>query len=226
MWEDLPLRAPANRTRYEHGGTRDGPPAARGGRERRTDAGGGPHRPGRRRVRPAGDRARRGHPDRGRGHPPGPLARRQPERRAQGAGGLLLRRGRDAAHAGPARGPEGGPGHPARHRRGHPGHQRPGLPARGRRGRGRPAGDGAARAVRGDDRAGRLRAAHRPVLLRGLPAPGQGPAGQALRRASRRRPYPGLLRGRPPGGRHSGRARRLARRGPPGGGMPRAHQDP
>jgi hypothetical protein len=219
MWETTAK----NGTRDRHAGTRDRPGTGRAGRERRADTGGGPHRPARRRIRPAGDRTRRGHPDRGRGHPPGPLARGQPEHRAQGAGGLLLRRGRDAAHAGPAR---GGPGHPAHHRRGHPGHQRPGLPAGGRRGRGRAAGDGAARAVGGDDRAGRLRAAHRPVLLRGLPAPGQGPAGQPVRRARRRRPHPGLLRVRPQGGRHAGRARRLARRGPPGGGVPRAHQDP
>jgi 16S rRNA (cytidine1402-2'-O)-methyltransferase len=52
------------------------------------------------------------------------------------------------------------------------------------------------------------------------------PAGHPLRRARRRPPHPGLLRGRPQGGRHAGRARRLARRGSPGGGVPRAHQDP
>ncbi len=225
MCADSSAKNEKNRTRYGHAGTRDSQDAARARRGRRADAGGGPDRPGGRRVRPADDRARRGHPDRGRGHAPGPLARRQPERRAQGARRLLLRRGRDAAHACPARGPEGGPGHPAHHRRGHPGHQRSGLPARRRRSRGGPAGDGAARSVRGDDRAGRLRAAHRQVLLRGIPAPGQGPAEQPFRGTGRRQPDPGLLRGRPAAGQHADRAGRLARRGSPGGGLPRAHQD-
>ena len=193
---------------------------------RRADAGRGAHRPGRRRLGPAGGRARPGQPDRGRGHPPGALAGLEPEHRAQGPGRLLLRRGRGAPHRRTARRAAGRPGHPARHRRGHPGDQRSRLPARLGRGRGRPAGDRPAGPVGGDDRAGRLRAAHRPVQLRGVPAARPGRAGQALRRAGRRPPHPGLLRGRPQAGGDAGRAGRLARRGPAGRGVPRAHQDP
>ena len=80
---------------------------------------------------------------------------------------------------------------------GMPGHQRSRLPAGGRRRGGGPAGDGAARAVGGHDRAGGFRAAHRPVLLRGIPAPAAGGAPAAVRRAGRRPPHPGLLRVRP-----------------------------
>ena len=72
-----------------------------------------------------------------------------------------------------------GPGRAAGVRRGHAHDQRSRVPAGGGRGRrGRP-DQGAARAVRGDRRAGRVRPAHRPVLLRGVPAaprPASGPA--------------------------------------------------
>ncbi len=64
----------------------------------------------------------------------------------------------------------------------------------------------------------------RVTALPGAPRPGR--AGQALRRAGRGPPLPGLLRVRPQAGGDAGRARRLARRGPPGRGVPRAHQDP
>ena len=60
----------------------------------------------------------------------------------------------------------------------------------------------------------------------GFPPRGPGRAGPALRRAGRGPPYPGLLRGRTQAGRDAGRAGRLARRGPAGRGVPRAHQDP
>ena len=213
-------------TRYGHVGFGGRPGAGRGGRGRRADAGRGPHRPGRGRVLAAGGRTRRGYPDRGRGHPPRALAGVEPEHRAQGARRLLLRRRRGAPHGRTARRAQGGPGHPARHRRGHPGDQRSRLPARRGRGRGRPAGDRPAGPVGGDDRAGRLRAAYRQVQLRGVSASRPGRTGQALRRAGRRPPHPGLLRVRPQAGDDAGRARRLPRRGPPGRGMPRAHQDP
>ena len=55
-------------------------------------------------------------------------------------------------------------------RRGDAGDLRPGLPADPHLHRSRPGGRGAARALGGDDRAGRLRAARRPLALRGLPA--------------------------------------------------------
>ena len=196
------------------------------GRWRRADAGRGSHRPGRGRLRAAGGRTDPGHPDRGRGYPPGALAGLEPEYRAHRPDRLLLRRRRGTPHRRTSRRAPGRPGHPARHRRGHAGDQRSRLPARLGRRRGRPARDRPAGPVRGDDRAGRLRAAHRPVQLRGVPAARPGRAGQALRRAGRRPPHPGLLRGRPLAGGHAGRARRVARRGPPGRGMPRADQDP
>jgi len=195
-------------------------------RRRRSDAGRGPHRPGGGRVSAAGGRAGPGEAHRGRGHPPAALAGGEPERRAAGPRGLLLRRGRGAPGRRAARRAAGGPGCAAGHRRGYPGDQRSRLPAgRGGRGGGHQ-GDGAAWTFRGNHRAGRVRAAHRQVLLRGVSAPAPGRAGQALRRARRRPPHPGLLRVRPQAGEHAGRALLLARRGPAGGGVPRAHQDP
>src|SRR5690242_8620369 len=64
------------------------------------------------------------------------------------------------------------------------------------------------------------------LAVSGLPAARPGRAGPALHRAGRRPPYPGLLRGRTQAGHDAGRAGRLARRGPSGRGVPRAHQDP
>src|SRR5580704_719831 len=61
-------------------------------------------------------------------------------------------------------------------------------------------------------------------LVAAAAARGRAPA--ALRRTGRGPPHPGLLRVRPQGGADADRARGLARRGPPGGGVPRADQDP
>ena len=102
--------------------------------------------------------------------------------------------------------PAGRPGRAAGHRCGHARHQRSGLPAGGGGRGGWPAGDRAARAVRGDHRAGRLRAAHRPVLLRGVPAPQAGGAPAPVRRAGRRPAHPGLLRVGPQAGGDAGRS--------------------
>ncbi len=68
--------------------------------------------------------------------------------------------------------------------------------------------------------------AHRPVLLRGVPAPQGRRAGPPLRRAGRRATDPGLLRVRQAGRGHPGRAGRGVRARTAGGGLPRADQDP
>ena len=60
----------------------------------------------------------------------------------------------------------------------------------------------------------------------GFPPRGQGERARRFAELAERPAHPGLLRGRPQAGRDAGRARRLARRGPPGRGVPRAHQDP
>ena len=78
--------------------------------------------------------------------------------------------------------------------------------------------------VGGAGRPGDQRAPHRPVLLRGIPAPfGPGPpqpAGAAGRRDADHR----ALRGARPGGGHLGRPGRVVRWRPAGGGGPGADQ--
>ena len=75
----------------------------------------------------------------------------------------------------------------------------PGLPAGRAGGRGAASGHGPARTVRGAHRAGPVRAAGRPVLLRGLPAAQGGRAGRRrLRRAGSGAAHDGLLRGAAP----------------------------
>ena len=86
-------------------------------------------------------------------------------------GRLLLRGQRGAPYARAGRRLlAGGATVAAGHRRRHAQRVRPRLPAGPRGGRGGRAGDRRARAVRGHHRAGAVRPAVRPVLLRGLPA--------------------------------------------------------
>ena len=89
---------------------------------------------------------------------------------------------------------------------------------RGAAGRGRP------RPQRRPGRAGGQRAAHRPVLLRGVPAPPARPARPAPGRAGRRAPDDGVLRGPAPGPGHPGGDGGGLRARPGRGGRPRAHQ--
>ena len=115
-----------------------------------------------------------------------------------GPGRLLLRRQRGRPDHGAA-GRTGGrrPGGGGHRRRDAVG-VRPGLPAGGRGGRAGHPGHRGARPVGGADRAGRVRAAGGPVLLRGVPAAaGRGartPAGRPGRRAA----HHGVLRGPAP----------------------------
>ena len=102
----------------------------------------------------------------------------------------------------------------------------PGLPA-GPGGAGRrAAGHRRARPERGDDRAGAVRAALRPVLLRGLPAAQAGGERRARLRELAAEPRTlVLLRGAAPDRRRARRPGRGVRRGPAGRGLPRADQD-
>ena len=111
---------------------------------------------------------------------------------------------------------------------GHARHLRPGRAARaGRRRRG-PPGRGRARAVGGDHRAGRERAAHRPVRVRGVPARARargGPAGSPSSPTEPRTivlyeaPHRARPHARPTWPRRCGADRRVVDR-------PRAHQAP
>ena len=166
---------------------------------------------------PAG--ARGGRPRRLRGHPP----RRAPATSGSSSPGPRLvsnhesnevERARQLVAADRARGAGG-----ADLRRRDAGDLRSRLPADPRLHRARPRGRGAARAVGGDHGPGRLRAAGRPLALRGLPAAPRrrARAGAALARDR------GRVRVAAPAARLAGGAGG-ARPGPPGRRLPRADQ--
>ncbi len=198
----------------------------RAGHRRRADAGRGPDRPGRGRVVPAGGRTSPGHPHRGRGHPPGPLAGGQPEPRAAGpAWSPTTTRSRPAALPGCSAELQAGQDVLLVTDAGTPGISDPGyrlvaaaaeagititaLPG--------PSAVTTALAVSGlpTDR----------FSFEGFPPRRPGERRQALRRAGRRPPHPGVLRVRPQAGRHAGRAGHQPWRGPAGRGVPGADQD-
>ena len=77
----------------------------------------------------------------------------------------------------------------------------------------------------GAGRPGAVGAAHRPVRLRGLPAPEGAPAGRAAGRARGRGAHGGAVRSAPPPGGHPGRPGRGPRGRPAGGGGPGDHEE-
>ena len=105
-----------------------------------------------------------------------------------------------------------GPGRAAGDRRGHARRERPRVPPGGRGGRRSP-GHRPAGAVRGDRGARGLRAAQRPVLLRGVPAAARGRRARRFAELAARAADDGVLRIARRVGRDPGRARRGVRPG-------------
>ncbi len=187
---------------------------------RRAGAGRDPDRPGRRRLAAPGRGARRRRRGRRRGHPSAQAAHRRPRGDAERTGRVVLRGQRAAAHAGAARRAARRAAGAAGHRRRDAERLRPRLPAGRGRGRCRRARDGRAGALGGADRAGRVRAAGRPVLLRGLPAAQGGGAVAPAGRAGRRAAHDGVLRGAAPHRGGAGRDGAGVGRRPGRGGVP------
>ena len=139
--------------------------------------------------------------------------------------GLLLRgqRGPTYARAGRRRASRIGGG--AGDRRRHAQRLRPRLPP-GDRGPGRRgAGDRGPGTERGHHRAGPVRTAVRPLLLRGLPTPPTRAAPGTAGRARRGRADAGVLRSAAPGRRDARGPGRRVRPAPAGGAVPGTHQD-